>query len=594
MKQSLALVTYIAVAATAAAKPLSAQVDALDAIGDVGAKFEAWAGMFGASYASVSARARARAAFAANDAKIAAHNARGLSWALGHNKWSDLTADEWKEQVVGGPLPPLPAALRVATAAAAPAAVPNATSLDWVAKGAVTPVKDQAQCGSCWAFSTTGSIEGAYQQKTGKLVSFSEQDLVSCDFNGDQGCNGGLPSAAYCFVRYYGLTLEADYPYTAGKGVSGVCRNPMPWKDGNFKPAVTVDSFVTVDKHAEVSAMKAALALGPVSIGIEADKDPFQLYKSGVIDDAACGTTMDHAVLAVGYGVDTASGKAYWKVKNSWGPSWGEAGYVRMVQGKDMCGIADSAVYPTGVADWSAAAAQRAPTAACPAIAAPPPPLPKAYSASVKACYTKACGYPLLGNFSVSASQQSLRNNIYNLAPGDEKLQRCDLGHNYYVNATDMTHPVCAVDPTAAASAMVCPWTRGAAELMSQFNTAAISKHGVPCEAGGAGSGCDEWVSGAGSSYVLTFVTRNNTDGTVAPVREVQTGSGAYAFQISYVYSDVQVAEPPAADFAVPALCKQQQEQQGATQAASDEAVLEAKKAHAMRRAAMAAAGLLH
>ena len=282
----------------------------------------------------------ARRTFAANDDKIAAHNARGLSWALGHNKWSDLTADEWKEQVVGGPLPPLPAALRVATAAAAPANAPNATSPDWVAKGAVTPVKDQAQCGSCWAFSSTGSLEGAFQIATGKLTSFSEEQLVQCATkSGNQGCNGGLMDNSFKWWEEHAPVLESDYPYTSGSGTTGKCTKTK------HTAAAKVGGFKDVSSE---TAMEAALNVGPVSVAIEADKSIFQSYTSGVITGKACGTQLDHGVLAVGYG--TQGSQAYWKVKNSWGATWGVKGYVLLAKGTDECGIADGPPsYPTGV-----------------------------------------------------------------------------------------------------------------------------------------------------------------------------------------------------------------------------------------------------
>jgi C1A family cysteine protease len=216
----------------------------------------------------------------------------------------------------------------------------TADSLDWSTKGAVTPVKNQAQCGSCWAFSTTGSLEGAFQIAGNPLTSLSEQDLVSCDNSAhggtDQGCNGGLMDNAFKWIEKNGICTEAAYPYTSGGGSSGTCKT-------SCAKAVTLTGFTDVPNE---GAMLAALAKGPVSVAIEADKSAFQLYKGGVLDNAKCGKKLDHGVLAIGYGTD--SGKGYYKVKNSWGASWGESGYIRMVQGKDQCGIADSASYPTG------------------------------------------------------------------------------------------------------------------------------------------------------------------------------------------------------------------------------------------------------
>ena len=208
---------------------------------------------------------------------------------------------------------------------------------------AVTPIKNQGQCGSCWAFSTTGSLEGAYFLKTGELKSFSEQQLVDCDTKQDQGCNGGLMDNAFDFIKTNkGLCTEESYPY---KGVDGTCNKKC--KD---------DSKATVKTHTDVAAnakaLMSAIAKQPVSIAIEADQSSFQFYKSGVFNNAGCGTQLDHGVLAVGYG--TLNGTDYWKVKNSWGATWGLNGYILLAKGTtakpiNMCGISQSASYPTGV-----------------------------------------------------------------------------------------------------------------------------------------------------------------------------------------------------------------------------------------------------
>lgn len=267
---------------------------------------------------------------------IEATNAKKLSYELGVNEFADLTWDEFASTHLGyksgnrfGDLPKAP--------------FPNITevadSIDWVAKGAVTPVKNQAQCGSCWAFSATGSMEGTYFVASGKLVSLSEEDLVQCDHNGDQGCQGGLMDNAFEWVSKNGICSEASYPYTSGTGTTGTCKK-------GCTPVVTLTGHTDVPSKDE-DALKAAVSKQPVSVAIEADKSAFQLYKSGVLDNPACGTQLDHGVLVVGYG--TASGKDYWKVKNSWGASWGEQGYLRMVRGKNQCGISQEPSYPTGV-----------------------------------------------------------------------------------------------------------------------------------------------------------------------------------------------------------------------------------------------------
>jgi C1A family cysteine protease len=303
-------------------------------------KFEAWKTEHSKSYASVEALSKAMKAFAANEDIIKEHNAKGLSYELGHNEFSDLTWDEFKHTHMSELFTNrVPNNMNRVHLQGLTSYKPK-DAVDWVDAGAVTPVKNQASCGSCWAFSTTGSVEGAYQIAAGKLVSLSEQDLVSCDHNGDQGCSGGLMDNAFEWIEKNGICTESDYPYTSGTGITGTCKTTC-------SPAVTVTGFTDVPSKDE-AALKSAISKQPVSVAIEADKSAFQMYKSGVLDSTSCGTNLDHGVLAVGYGTDSASGKDYYKVKNSWGKTWGESGYLRMVQGKNMCGIAQQPSYPTG------------------------------------------------------------------------------------------------------------------------------------------------------------------------------------------------------------------------------------------------------
>lgn len=281
--------------------------------------------------------------FISNDDFIETHNAAGLSYTLGHNQFSHMSVDEWREYVhLGLKKKDLKDTNKPSDVHPAPADVSTlADSVDWVAAGAVTDVKDQGQCGSCWSFSTTGALEGAYYNKYGTLKAFSEQHLVDCDSykNGgsDLGCNGGLMDSAFSWIeKNGGICYEEDYPYVSGTTQErGTCDESKCTKDAKVAPKSYTDVTVNSD-----SAMMSALNKQPVSVAIEADQAAFQLYKSGVFT-ASCGTNLDHGVLAVGYG--TLNGVDYYKVKNSWGPSWGMEGYILLERGvsqkEGQCGI---------------------------------------------------------------------------------------------------------------------------------------------------------------------------------------------------------------------------------------------------------------
>jgi cathepsin L len=212
-----------------------------------------------------------------------------------------------------------------------------ADSVDWREKGAVTPIKNQGQCGSCWSFSTTGSMEGAHFVSTGNLVSLSEQQFVDCDYL-NSGCNGGSMDVAFLYAKHHAVETETDYPYTAKHHILG-CKYK---KD---KGVVKVTGWQDIEAGSP-DQLKAAINKAPVSVGIEADQPIFQQYTGGIITSDECGTQLDHGVLAVGYGSD--NGQEYYIVKNSWSAAWGDQGYVKIgvAPGAGICGIQSAPTQP--------------------------------------------------------------------------------------------------------------------------------------------------------------------------------------------------------------------------------------------------------
>ena len=251
-----------------------------------------------------------------NFQNILIHNLSNHTFSMSINTFADLSPEEFKELKVGQLFQKLD---RTGCGKYIPSGNAASSSIDWRQKGAVTPVKDQGQCGSCWSFSATGAMEGAWAIATKNLVSLSEQQLVDCSKKyGNLGCNGGLMDSAFQYAIDNGMCGESAYPYTASGGTCVSCQT-----------IVKITGCIDVEPNNQI-ALKEAVFGGPVSIAIEADTRVFQFYSGGVITSTSCGTNLDHGVLIVGYGEE--NGQKYWLVKNSWGSSWGEAGYVRIAR----------------------------------------------------------------------------------------------------------------------------------------------------------------------------------------------------------------------------------------------------------------------
>jgi len=242
-----------ALAFIGAAAALQVSVSPLDDVNvPAKTKFGVFKNTFNKVYSTVEKELHALENFIGNEKVILEHNAGNHSYILGHNEFSDLSWPEFKELYVSGPM----VDTREKNVVELPAA--TADSVDWEAKGAVTPVKNQGQCGSCWAFSTTGSVEGAYQIAGNPLTSFSEQDLVSCaSSSGNQGCQGGLMDNAFKWIESNGIATEAAYPYTSGGGQTGTCKQTTP--------AAKVSGYQDVAKGSE-SGLKSSIEERSASI----------------------------------------------------------------------------------------------------------------------------------------------------------------------------------------------------------------------------------------------------------------------------------------------------------------------------------------
>lgn len=275
---------------------------------------------------------------------INSHNARNLEWTAAINRFADLTPQEFSMHYKGfiaGSRPSDKLTDGRANAKAHSGSSPPA-SWDWVPRGAVAPVKDQGLCGSCWAFSAVGAMEGANFLKNQLLVSLSEQELIDCmpALSGCDGCNGGYMTPVFDFAKLSAMNTELSYPYLSGTNASLVeacLKQPI---------GVTMSSYVNV-KSGDEDALKAAVYMQPCSVALDASQNSFQFYCNGTYSDPNCKNgvdDLDHAITAVGYGTD-ANGD-YWLMKNSWGTGWGLLGFIKIKRNaKNMCGIATQASY---------------------------------------------------------------------------------------------------------------------------------------------------------------------------------------------------------------------------------------------------------